>query len=149
MKKKIAIACDHGGYELKLTVVEHLKTNGYDVVDFGCDSTASVDYPDYAVPASKAVAAGECELGILICGTGIGMSLCANKVHGIRAACCSDTFSARMTRMHNNANILCLGARVVGAGLAVDLVDLFLKTEFEGDRHIKRIEKVMAIESNQ
>ena len=149
MNKKIAIACDHGGYELKLTVVEHLKTNGYDVVDFGCDSTASVDYPDYAVPASKAVAAGECELGILICGTGIGMSLCANKVHGIRAACCSDTFSARMTRMHNNANILCLGARVVGAGLAVDLVDLFLKTEFEGDRHIKRIEKVMAIESNQ
>ena len=149
MNKKIAIACDHGGYEFKLTVVEHLKTNGYDVVDFGCDSTASVDYPDYAVPASKAVAAGECELGILICGTGIGMSLCANKVHGIRAACCSDTFSARMTRMHNNANILCLGARVVGAGLAVDLVDLFLKTEFEGDRHIKRIEKVMAIESNQ
>ena len=149
MNKTIAIACDHGGYELMLTVVEHLKNNGFEVVDFGCDSTASVDYPDYAVPASKAVAAGECELGILICGTGIGMSLCANKVHGIRAACCSDTFSARMTRMHNNANILCLGARVVGAGLAVDLVDLFLKTEFEGDRHIKRIEKVMAIESNQ
>lgn len=149
MNKKIAIACDHGGYELKLTVVEHLKNNGFEVVDFGCDSTASVDYPDYAVPASKAVAAGECELGILICGTGIGMSLCANKVHGIRAACCSDTFSARMTRMHNNSNVLCLGARVVGAGLALDLVDLFLNTEFEGDRHIKRIEKVMAIESNQ
>lgn len=149
MNKKIAIACDHGGYELKLTVVEHLKNNGFEVVDFGCDSTASVDYPDYAVPASKAVAAGECELGILICGTGIGMSLCANKVHGIRAACCSDAFSARMTRMHNNSNVLCLGARVVGAGLALDLVDLFLNTEFEGDRHIKRIEKVMAIESNQ
>ena len=149
MNKKIAIACDHGGYELKLTVVEHLKNNGFEVVDFGCDSTASVDYPDYAVPASKAVAAGECELGILICGTGIGMSLCANKVHGIRAACCSDTFSARMTRRHNTSKVLCRGARAVGAGLALDLVDLFLNTEFEGDRHIKRIEKVMAIESNQ
>ena len=149
MNKKIAIACDHGGYELKLTVVEYLKNKGYEVVDFGCDSTASVDYPDYAVPASKAVAAGECELGILICGTGIGMSLCANKVHGIRAACCSDTFSARMTRMHNNANVLCMGARVVGAGLALDLVDLFLNTEFEGARHIKRVEKVMAIENDQ
>ncbi len=149
MNKKIAIACDHGGYELKLTVIEYLKANGYEYVDFGCDSTASVDYPDYAVPASKAVASGECDLGILICGTGIGMSLCANKVHGIRAACCSDTFSARMTRLHNNSNVLCFGARVVGAGLALDLVDIFLKTEFEGDRHIKRIEKVMAIETQQ
>ncbi len=149
MGKKIAIACDHGGYELKLTVIDWLNSNGYEVVDFGCNSTASVDYPDYAVPASKAVASGECELGILICGTGIGMSLCANKVHGIRAACCSDTFSARMTRLHNNSNILCFGARVVGAGLALDLVETFLKSEFEGDRHIKRVEKVMAIENNQ
>lgn len=149
MGKKIAIACDHGGYELKLTVIDWLNSNGYEVVDFGCNSTASVDYPDYAVPASKAVANGECEFGILICGTGIGMSLCANKVHGIRAACCSDTFSARMTRLHNNSNILCFGARVVGAGLALDLVETFLKSEFEGDRHIKRVEKVMAIENNQ
>ncbi|MBQ8474960.1 MAG: ribose 5-phosphate isomerase B, partial [Clostridia bacterium] len=138
MGKKIAIACDHGGYELKLTVIDWLNSNGYEVVDFGCNSTASVDYPDYALPASKAVANGECEFGILICGTGIGMSLCANKVHGIRAACCSDTFSARMTRLHNNSNILCFGARVVGAGLALDLVETFLKSEFEGDRHIKR-----------
>ena len=149
MGKKIAIACDHGGYELKLTVIDWLNSKGYEVVDFGCNSTASVDYPDYAVPASKAVANGECELGILICGTGIGMSLCANKVHGIRAACCSDTFSARMTRLHNNSNILCFGARVVGAGLALDLVETFLTSEFEGDRHVKRIEKVMAIENNQ
>lgn len=147
MAKKIAIACDHGGVELKPAVVEFLKENGYDVVDFGCDGTASVDYPDYAVPASKAVANGECDLGILICGTGIGMSLCANKVKGIRAACCSDTFSARMTRMHNDANILCFGARVVGAGLALDMVKLFVETEFEGGRHVGRIEKVMAIEN--
>ena len=139
MNKKIAIACDHGGYELKLTVVEHLKNNGFEVVDFGCDSTASVDYPDYAVPASKAVAAGECELGILICGTGIGMSLCANKVHGIRAACCSDTFSARLTRVHNDANVLCFGERVVGEGLALDIVDAYLGAEFEGGKHKRRI----------
>ena len=149
MGKKIAIACDHGGYELKLTVIDWLNSKGYEVVDFGCNSTASVDYPDYAVPASKAVASGECEIGILICGTGIGMSLCANKVHGIRAACCSDTFRARMTRLHNNSNILCFGARVVGAGLALDMVETFLTSEFEGDRHIKRVEKVMAIENNQ
>ena len=149
MSKKIAIACDHGGYELKKTVLEYLAANGYEAVDFGCHGNMSVDYPDYAVPASKAVSGGECELGILICGTGIGMSLCANKVHGIRAACCSDTFSARMTRMHNDANILCIGARVVGAGLALDIIKLFLETEFEGDRHIARINKVMAIESEQ
>lgn len=145
--KKIAIACDHGGYELKKDIIKHLEARGFEICDFGCDSTASVDYPDYALPASQAVAKGECDLGILICGTGIGMSLCANKVKGIRAACCSDTFSARMTRMHNNSNILCFGARVVGLGLATDMVDLFLDTEFEGERHNKRIEKMMAIEN--
>lgn len=145
--KKIAIACDHGGYELKKDIIKHLEARGFDICDFGCDSTQSVDYPDYALPASQAVAKGECDLGILICGTGIGMSLCANKVKGIRAACCSDTFSARMTRMHNNSNILCFGARVVGLGLATDMVDLFLDTEFEGERHNKRIEKMMAIEN--
>ncbi|MBR6676822.1 MAG: ribose 5-phosphate isomerase B [Clostridia bacterium] len=144
--KKIAIACDHGGYELKKDIIKHLNQRGFEIVDFGCDSTQSVDYPDYALPASQAVAAGECDLGILICGTGIGMSLCANKVKGIRAACCSDTFSARMTRMHNNSNILCFGARVVGLGLATDMVDLFLDTEFEGERHNARIAKMMAIE---
>ena len=145
--KKIAIACDHGGYELKKDIVKHLTARGFEIVDFGCDSTQSVDYPDYALPASQAVASGECDLGILICGTGIGMSLCANKVKGIRAACCSDTFSARMTRMHNNSNILCFGARVVGLGLATDMVDLFLDTEFEGERHNQRIAKMMAIEN--
>ena len=145
--KKIAIACDHGGYELKKDIIKHLEARGFEVCDFGCDSTQSVDYPDYALPASQAVAKGECELGILICGTGIGMSLCANKVKGIRAACCSDTFSARMTRMHNNSNILCFGARVVGLGLATDMVDLFLDTEFEGERHNARIAKMMAIEN--
>jgi len=145
--KKIAIACDHGGYELKCDIIKHLKDRGFEVCDFGCDSTQSVDYPDYALPASQAVAKGECDLGILICGTGIGMSLCANKVKGIRAACCSDTFSARMTRMHNDSNILCFGARVVGLGLATDMVDLFLDTPFEGARHNARIEKMMAIEN--
>ena len=145
--KKIAIACDHGGYELKKDIIKHLNERGFEVCDFGCDSTASVDYPDYALPASLAVAKGECELGILICGTGIGMSLCANKVKGIRAACCSDTFSARMTRMHNDSNILCFGARVVGLGLATDMVDLFLDTPFEGERHNARIAKMMAIEN--
>ncbi len=149
MSKKIAFACDHGGYELKATIINWLKDNGYEVVDFGCDSTASVDYPDYALPASQAVARGECDLGILVCGTGIGMSLCANKVKGIRAACCSETFSAKMTRLHNNSNILCFGARVVGAGIALELVKNFVETEFEGDRHIKRVEKVMAIENIQ
>ncbi|MBR6649987.1 MAG: ribose 5-phosphate isomerase B [Clostridia bacterium] len=149
MNKKIAFACDHGGYELKDTIIKWLKDNGYEVVDFGCNSTASVDYPDYALPASQAVARGECELGVLVCGTGIGMSLCANKVKGIRAACCSDTFSAKMTRLHNNSNILCFGARVVGAGLAIELVRNFVESEFEGDRHIKRVEKVMAIENIQ
>lgn len=144
--KKIAIACDHGGYELKLDVMRHLDEIGVEYKDFGCDSTASVDYPDYGVPACKAVADGEFEGGILICGTGIGMSLCANKVRGIRAAVCSDTFSARMTRMHNDANVLCMGARVIGAGLAVDIVDLFLNTEFEGGRHSNRIAKVMDVE---
>ena len=144
--KKIAIACDHGGYELKLDIIKHLESRGFEVCDFGCNSTQSVDYPDYALPASLAVAKGECELGILICGTGIGMSLCANKVKGIRAACCSDTFSARMTRMHNDSNILCFGARVVGLGLATDMVDLFLDTPFEGERHNARIAKMMAIE---
>ncbi|MBQ4067380.1 MAG: ribose 5-phosphate isomerase B [Clostridia bacterium] len=145
--KKIAIACDHGGYELKKDIIKHLTARGFEVCDFGCDSTQSVDYPDYALPASQAVAKGECDLGILICGTGIGMSLCANKVKGIRAACCSDTFSARMTRMHNDSNILCFGARVVGLGLATDMVDLFLDTPFEGARHNARIEKMMAIEN--
>lgn len=145
--KKIAIACDHGGYLLKLAVLRHLEEKGFTYKDFGCDGTDSVDYPDYGVPACEAVVAGECECAILICGTGIGMSMCANKVRGIRAACCSDTFSARMTRLHNDANVLCFGARVVGEGLALDMVDLFLQTEFLGGYHCGRIDKVMKIEN--
>lgn len=145
--KKVAIACDHGGFELKQPVIDFLTANGYEYVDFGCNSTASVDYPDYAVPAAKAVASGECDAGILICGTGIGMSLCANKVKGIRAACCSETFSARMTRLHNNSNVLCFGARVVGAGIAIDLVKSFLEAEYEGGRHDNRVNKIIALEN--
>lgn len=144
---KIAFACDHGGFELKNTVLEHLENRGVEYIDFGCNSTTSVDYPDYGIPAAKAVAGGECDMGIFICGTGIGMSLCANKVRGIRAACCSDTFSARMTRMHNDANVLCLGARVVGAGLALDMIDLFIDTQYMGGRHDARIAKITALEN--
>ncbi|MDD6095479.1 MAG: ribose 5-phosphate isomerase B [Clostridia bacterium] len=146
MIKNVAIACDHGGYELKLDVIRHLEEKGIAYEDFGCNSTESVDYPDYGIPAAKAVAEGKFDAAILICGTGIGMSLCANKVKGIRAAVCSDTFCARMTRAHNNANVLCMGARVIGLGVALDIVDAFLGTEFEGGRHATRVEKVMAEE---
>ena len=146
MIKSVAIACDHGGYELKLEVMKHLEEKGIAYKDFGCDSTDSVDYPDYGVPAARAVAAGEFDAGILICGTGIGMSLCANKVKGIRASVCTDTFVARMTRAHNNSNVLCMGARVVGSGLALDIVDAYLSTEFDGGRHAVRIGKVMDLE---
>ena len=128
-------------------MLEHLGNRGVEYIDFGCNSTISVDYPDYGIPAAKAVAGGECDMGIFICGTGIGMSLCANKVRGIRAACCSDTFSARMTRMHNDANVLCLGARVVGAGLALDMIDLFIDTQYMGGRHDARIAKITALEN--
>lgn len=148
MIKNVAIACDHGGYELKLDVIRHLEEKGIAYEDFGCNSTESVDYPDYGIPAAKAVAEGKFDAGILICGTGIGMSLCANKVKGIRAAVCSDTFCARMTRAHNNANVLCMGARVIGLGVALDIVDSFLETEFECGRHATRVEKVMAEEKN-
>lgn len=136
----IAIGCDHGGYELKLEVINHLKERGFEIKDFGCDSTASCDYPVYAKKVAEAVASGECELGILICGTGIGMSMAANKVDGIRAALCADCFSAKATREHNNANILCMGARTTGPGLALMITDIFVDTPFSNDeRHIRRI----------
>lgn len=143
----IAIGCDHGGYELKLAVIEHLKSKGLEVKDFGCYSSDSVDYPDYAYPVAKAVVNGEAEKGILICGTGIGMSIAANKVKGIRCALCSDTFSAHATREHNDSNILALGARVVGLNLALDIVDTWLGAEFTGGRHANRIEKITKIEN--
>ena len=146
---KIAIGCDHGGYELKLAVIKYLEEKGYEVVDFGCDSNASVDYPDYAYPTAKAVVSGECEKGILICGTGIGMSIAANKVKGIRCALCSDTFSAHATREHNDSNMLAMGARVIGENLALDIVDTWLGAEFTGGRHTGRIEKITAIENNE
>ena len=137
--KKIAIACDHGGYELKLEIIKKLTEMGVEYVDFGTNSTESVDYPIYAEKVCEAITSGETELGILVCGTGIGMSMAANKHRGIRAACCADTFSARMTRMHNDANVLCLGGRVLGAGLACDMVELFVTSEYLGGRHDKRI----------
>lgn len=144
---KIALGCDHGGIEHKNAVKEHLLSRGFEVSDFGINESHSVDYPDIALPLAKSVAAKENDLGILICGTGIGMSLAANKVKGIRAAACSEHFSAKYTRLHNNSNILCLGGRVIGIGTALELVDLFVDTEFEGGRHQTRIDKVMAIEN--
>lgn len=136
----IAIGSDHGGYELKLEVIKHLKERGFEVRDYGCDSTASCDYPVYAQAVANAVAGGECELGILICGTGVGMSIAANKVDGIRAALCSDCFSAKATKEHNNANILCMGARTIGTGLALMITDIFVDTPFSNDeRHVRRI----------
>lgn len=143
---KIAIGCDHGGFELKNEIINLLKAENHEVKDFGTYSNDSCDYPDIALPVAEAVAAKEYEFGILICGTGIGIGIAANKVPGIRAALCSDTFSAHATREHNNANILTMGQRVVGTGLALDIVKTFLTTEFEGDRHQKRIDKISEIE---
>lgn len=143
---KIAFGCDHGGYDLKEVVVEFLKSRDIEVLDFGTHSTASVDYPNYGRAVGEAVQSKEADLGIVICGTGIGISLAANKVDGIRAAVVSDTFSARMARMHNNANVLAFGSRVVGKGLAIDLVKAWLDSSFEGGRHKRRVDKIMAIE---
>ncbi len=143
---KIAIGCDHGGLEHKNAIAEHLNERGFDVTDFGIYEQKSVDYPEIAIKVAKSVAANENELGILVCGTGIGMSLAANKVKGIRAAALSDHFSAKYTRLHNNSNILCLGGRVIGVGTALELVDLFVDTQFEGGRHQKRVDMVMEIE---
>ena len=145
----IAIGCDHGGYELKKEIVAYLDQKGIEYKDFGCDSTASVDYPVYARKVAHAILDGSCEKGILICGTGIGMSIAANKVNGIRAAACSDHFSAKYTRLHNNANILCLGGRVIGVGTALELADLFVDTEYEGGRHQKRLDMITEIEKSQ
>ncbi len=142
----ISIACDHGGYALKETVKQHLTENGYAVRDFGTDSTDSCDYPDFAAPAARAVASGECEKGIVICTTGIGVSIVANKVRGVRCALCADPLSAKMTRRHNDANMLALGAGMIGQNLALEIVDAFLTTKFEGGRHQRRVDKIMALE---
>ncbi len=143
---KIALGADHGGVDLKNEIKSYLETNGYEVKDFGTNTYDSCDYPDIALPVAEAVVSKEFELGILVCGTGIGIGIAANKVPGVRAALCSDTFSAHATREHNDANILTLGQRVVGVGLALDIVETFLNAKFEGDRHLKRINKITKIE---
>ena len=142
----IAIGCDHGGYELKQKILAHLRQRGLEYRDFGCDSTASVDYPVYGKAVAHAVASGECEKGIVICSTGIGISIAANKVRGIRCAHCADPLEAEMTRRHNDANVLALGAGVSGPNLAKRMVEIFLSTEFEGGRHARRVALVDGIQ---
>ena len=141
MNKEIIIGSDHGGFKLKCEVIEHLKKLGYQVSDLGCYNTESCDYPVIAKAVAKEVLDKQAK-GILICGTGIGVSITANRFEGIRASHCTDTFTARMTRMHNDSNILCLGERITGVGLALDIVDIWLNTDFEGGRHKKRIDMI-------
>ena len=147
--KKIAIGNDHVAVELKNHITKYVEAKGYTVVNFGTDSSESCDYPVYGEKVARAVASGECDLGILICGTGIGISLAANKVKGIRAAVCSEPYSARLTRQHNNANIIAFGARVVGQAMAEMIVDEFLDAEFEGGRHQRRVDLIDKIEENK
>ena len=144
---KVALGSDHGGFNLRLTIKAHLEQKGYEVIDFGVDKKESVDYPDYALKVAESITSGECELGVLICGTGLGISIAANKVKGIIAAPVRDTFSAERARCHNNANILALGERVVGEGLALKIVDTFFEATFEGGRHETRVNKIKAIEA--
>lgn len=146
---RIAIGADHGGVDLKIAIRQHLESAGHDVQDFGAYSHESTDYPDYARAVAEVVARGQFDRGILICGTGQGMAITANKVRGIRAAVCLDTYSARMSREHNNANVLCLGGRVVGPGLALDIVDIWLRTEFsDSPRHQRRVDKIAEVEQD-
>lgn len=146
--RKIAIGCDHGAYLLKENVKKHLDSLGIKYEDFGTYGPESVNYPVYAHKVCEAIQKGEADLGILLCSTGIGMSMAANKHRGIRAALCCDTYSARFTRMHNDANVICMGANVVGGGLALDIIDTFLSNEFEGGRHKTRVDMVMEFENN-
>ena len=141
----IAIGCDHAAVELKQAIKAYLDEQNIQYIDLGTDGEPC-DYPDIAKAVAEKITSGECELGILLCGTGIGMSIAANKIKGIRAAVCSDEFSAKYTRLHNDANILCMGARVIGPGLAVELADIFLHTGFEGGRHQRRVDKITALE---
>ena len=144
---KIAVGCDHGGLEHKNAIAEHLKERGFEVTDYGIYEQKSVDYPEIAQKLCDGIVNGDNELGILVCGTGIGMSIAANKVKGIRAAACSEHFSAKYTRLHNNSNVLCLGGRVIGVGTAIELADLFVDTQFEGGRHQRRIYMITDIEN--
>ncbi len=146
---KIAVGCDHGAYELKEEMLVFLRNKGYEVEDMGTYSKDSVHYPIYAKAVCKAVQEGRAEKGILLCSTGIGMSIAANKFNGIRAALCSDSYGAKFTRLHNNSNVLCIGALVTGAGLAKDIADIFLSTEFEGGRHETRVNMITDIENEQ
>lgn len=139
---KVAIGSDHGGFLYKEKIVEHLKSKNISYIDVGTHTTESCDYPEIARAAAEKIISGEAERGILICGTGIGMSITANKVKGIRAALCGDTFSAKASREHNDANVLCLGERVLGDCIALEIVDIWLKTEFEGGRHKRRVDKI-------
>lgn len=145
---KIAMGSDHGGFDLKEQIKAWLQENGHEVVDFGCHSKESCDYPDFGAAAARAVASGQCERGIVICTTGIGISITANKVKGIRCALCSDPWSAEMTRRHNDANMLAMGAGVVGPLLAQRIVEAFLSFAFEGGRHQRRVNKIMAVEND-
>ncbi len=145
----IAIASDHGGFELKQEIMKHLTELGLEHKDYGTYTTDSCDYPVYGEAAARAVASGECDRGIIICGTGIGISITANKIKGIRAALCADCYSAEFTRLHNDANILALGARTTGSGLALKIVDTFLNTEFEGGRHARRVALISEIEEKE
>ena len=142
----LAIGCDHGGFELKKHIMKHLEERGTALKDFGCYDENSCDYPDIAKTVCEAVAGGECENGILVCGTGIGMSIAANKVNGIRAALCTDVYSAKMTKQHNNSNVICLGGRVTGRELAFMIVDTWLDETFLGGRHQNRIDKISELE---
>ena len=143
---KIAIGCDHGGYLLKQDILIWLEEHDYEFEDFGCYNTESVDYPVYAEKVARAVASGACDKGIVICTTGIGVSMAANKVKGIRCALCGDSYSAEMTRRHNDANVLAMGAGIIGPNLAKKITEVFLTTEFEGGRHERRVNKMMALE---
>lgn len=145
-KPTVAIGSDHAGYPLKEELLKVLREDGYEIKDFGTFTLESVDYPDIAVAVASAVAKGDFDKGIILCGTGIGVSIAANKVKGIRAAVTSDTFSARMSRAHNDANCICMGARVVGPGLAYDIAKTFLETDFEGGRHERRVNKINALD---
>jgi len=146
MTKKICIACDHAGFEFKQEIVEYLKSEGYEIMDHGCPDENRVDYPDYAAKVTQDVQSGNCEKGILICGTGIGMAITANKFKGIRAASLVDKVSTEMTRKHNDLNVLCLGARIISGDLAKEIVSIFLNTEFEGGRHADRVNKIRSYE---
>ena len=143
---KIALGCDHGGYELKQFVMKTLEQLGYEYEDFGCYSTESCDYPDFGAAAARAVAEGKCDRGIVICTTGIGISIAANKIKGIRCAHCADCLEAEMTRRHNDANMMAIGAGFTGKNMAERMVEVFLTTEFEGGRHERRVNKMMALE---